>query len=169
MKKSIFVFIFLSSVLSALLISSASAQIINIVDAAMRVDSEGVALAQRLATKIVSSEKEFVFKVKQNPLPHVQLTSVSFLYKGQVYTIDFQNDLGRGASLIHNSFIKVGVYPKGQPQAEISFSDYLLNGSWDEHESPAFISLADNVSKEKSEELQKKFLELLKDALEYFE
>jgi len=152
-----------------LVLSTSFAQNIVMFDAASRTNTEGIILISQLNEKIINSNKAFIFRVEQKPLPHIRTIAVSFLHANQVYTIDLQNDLSRGGSFVHNSFLRIAVHPKGRPQEEIFFTDHLLNGSWDEQGTPFITYLYDDFNKEQDEALQKKFIKIIKSVLEYLE
>jgi hypothetical protein len=143
------------------------AQMPFIPGAEARVNREGSSLARKLGAKTISSNREFLSRSRIPIGDCIVLNKLSFDHAGDIYTIEYQNDLSEDV-IMRQSFLKISVHPQGQAQDKISFTDQLLNGSWDEYESSTSFISYDYISKDKDEELQKKFLELLKEALEYF-
>jgi len=161
--------IFLLTVLSMIFGTCAFAQTDICFRAVARVNTEGVYLARQLAEKVVNCQKPSVIKIEQQKLgSDVVTTSVIFDHNLKKFRVDFQNDMNQAGSLMHESFIKIIVHPQGQPENEIYFADYLLNGTWDEHQSHlSWLSFRDVYGGE-DEEIQKKFMGILQEALSFF-
>lgn len=161
---------FLIMLLCAGLISTAQFSPVNPFEELARTDTTGMRLVRQLATVMMSSEKNFMDQgAIDSELPYLLESYVVFECQGQRFSLYYQWDT-REDKLTAEDYFVVYVRPIGTdgPETLTRYSDYHLNGSWDEYGDGRCNFYGNDLEGSKlDDKIQAQYLIVLKQALDY--
>lgn len=138
-----------------------------------RIDTVGARLVHQLAYEITSGKNQGKFlvygEVSTGSL-ELKQRFVVFSHNGKRFSVYYQWDISEPICLWNYEFLRISVRPEGTTDHEhlISFKDYHLNGTWDEYAKGRYIYLSEYEDECSDSKYQKKFIEIVKDALAFF-